>query len=99
MDVRRHADRVHVVVDGEVDDVTSPALVSALAGPSSLARSRIVVDLAQAAFFGLAGVDAVERAAHVAAARGGQVVVRGASGLTARVLRLFGLGGLLEAQG
>jgi anti-anti-sigma factor len=87
-----------VVIDGEVDLDTAPpvqdALLRALDG-----RDSVCCDLSRVTFFGAAGARAVFAAVRYASERGRTFGVRGAHGMTRRVLTVTDPDGLIDWRG
>jgi anti-anti-sigma factor len=86
---------VVVTVSGDLDrDSTLPmetALLTAIDG-----NSQVSCDLSGVTFFGAAGVGALARAHEYARANSTSFTIRGAQGMTWKILRFAGLGGVLQ---
>ena len=90
-------ERARVIVEGDVDQDTAPALRAMLL--DALAQRRLVCcDLRLASFLGSAGVETLAQA-HVAAAEGGRwMVLTGIAGIVERVLQLTGMLDVLSVE-
>jgi len=82
-------------VAGEIDLVTAPLLQAALMDAVDRHRE-VCCDLSGVTFFGAAGINALLVARERAARAGSCLLIRGAHGITRRVLQITGLEGLLR---
>lgn len=80
-----------VVLRGEADVATLPAMVGALARVIADSEGDVVVDLAHVEFMDTATIRAVVRARAVLVGDGRQLTLRSPSRIAARVLAVFGL--------
>jgi anti-anti-sigma factor len=89
---------VVVAISGDVDrDSTPPVETTLLAAIDG--NRQVYCDLAGVTFFGAAGVGVVVRAHEHAEASAATFTIRGAHGLTRKVLQFAGLEGLLQPAG
>jgi anti-anti-sigma factor len=89
-------DQLIVTVAGEIDLDTAPVLRDALCDAVEW-NPTVCCDLSGVTFFSAAGVSALLAAYHRAASAGTRLTVRGAHGITERVLRISGLAGFLAS--
>lgn len=89
-------DQVIVAVMGEIDLDTAPTLRDALCDAVEW-NPAVCCDLSGVTFFSAAGVSALLAAYHRAESAGTRFSVRGARGITERVLRLSGIASLLTS--
>jgi anti-anti-sigma factor len=82
-------------VAGEIDLVTAPLLQAALVDAVDHHRE-VCCDLSEVTFFGAAGINALVIAHERAARAGSRLLIRGAHGITRRVLQITGLEDLLS---
>lgn len=90
-------ERARVVVEGDIDQDTAPAVQAVLL--DALAhRPMVCCDLRLVSFLGSAGVETLARA-HAAAEEGGRtIVLTGVAGIVERVLRLTGMLDVLAVE-
>jgi anti-anti-sigma factor len=86
-----------VAAAGEVDVDTAPLLHAALADAVDR-HAMVCCDLSEVSFLSAAGITALISAHQRAAETGARLTVRGAHGVTRRVLRISGLEQLLGAK-
>jgi anti-anti-sigma factor len=86
-----------VAAAGEIDLDTAPLLQAALIDAVDR-RSAVCCDLSDVAFLSAAGIAALMSAHQRAAETGSRLTVRGAQGITRRVLQLTGVEHLLGGQ-
>jgi anti-anti-sigma factor len=86
-----------VVAKGEVDLDTGAILRTALIAAADRHR-RVYCDLSGVTFFGAAGINALVAGHRRAVENGAELEVRGAHGMTRRVLQLTGLNALLTGH-
>jgi anti-anti-sigma factor len=84
-----------VVVTGEVDQDSAPALRAALAQTMRPGR-QVCCDVGAVTFCGAAGAHTLLDARHLAQSQGAHFTVRGAHGLTRPVLEVAGLAAVLR---
>lgn len=92
------AEQITVRLAGEIDVFTAPDLAAVFDAAGSRDRSRVIVDLADVEFMGVAGLNLIAGLAVQLRASGGQLLVRSASTLTRRLLNLTGLGDLVDFE-
>jgi anti-anti-sigma factor len=93
-----HDTAVVVAISGDIDrDSVSPVETTLLAAIDG--NRKVYCDLAGVTFFGAAGVGVVVRAQEHAEANAVTFAVRGARGLTRKILQFAGLDGLLQPAG
>jgi len=85
------ADEVALSIRGDVDVVTAPDLAAVLAAVLDQGHSSVVVDLAETAFLGVAGLRIIETSARRLAATRSALSIRAPSKLVRRLLQLTGL--------
>jgi len=85
-----------VRVAGELDVATAGLMEDGLTLATDAPGTHLVVDAARLTFIDAAGLGVIVLANKRLAASGGEMVVRGASGIVRRVFELTGLTGLLD---
>ncbi|MEV4757054.1 STAS domain-containing protein [Micromonospora sp. NPDC049559] len=90
------ADRLVVVVSGDVDLATAPSLRQALESAIDV-HPDVCCDLREVTFFSAAGISALVYARQRADRAGSRFHIRGARGITRRILRITGLEMVLSA--
>jgi anti-anti-sigma factor len=96
--VRAEGVRTIVVLQGEADLSTRPALADVMSRVIAWRSGDVVIDLAEAAFIDTATVRALAMGQRLLDQRGRQLTFRSPSRLAARVLQLFDLTALIEVQ-
>ncbi len=96
--VRIGRTRTVVVVRGEADFSTTPALSDALSRVSALGAGDVVVDLGELQFIDCAGARVLAAAQGLLVRGGRKLMFRSPSRLVARVLDFFELTDLIETR-
>ena len=94
--VRAEDDRTVVVVRGEADVATRPALSDVLSEVIDWRVGNVVIDLAEVAFIDTATIRSLAMARELLQRRGPVLTFRSPSRLADTMIQLFGLTGLIE---
>jgi anti-anti-sigma factor len=89
---------VSVVVTGEVDMATAPALARDLQAAIREHPARVIVDLADVTFLDSSGINALVRAQHVADGFGVELVLESPNEACQRVLKVAGVDALFRIR-
>ena len=88
-----------VVLRGEADFSTTSVVSDVLSWVIAWRSGDVVIDLAELEFIDSATVDALAEGQQLLEHHGRMMTIRSPSGLAARVLNVFGLTDLIEAEG
>lgn len=94
-EVNERGEWTMVVLDGEVDMASAPALERVLAAQVAAGVPRVMVDLRQVTFMDSTGLTALFRASETMRSTGSTLVVVCGPGPVRRVLEVSGVGGVV----